>query len=331
MLFVGEALALDGGLRPTGYARTNHLGEVEISRLEMTWGASGVFVKAGKKEATLIGATHPDAVLPYWLFVTPFDTERAYRTAVLSFVGGLHAAPAMLRCDGTRRLEGRECARWTLRLTQEDATTEMRWWLAEDGVVAFRCGTYQGVLEGMAVDALPLDGDLEPSITFRMTPEAADQKTEVRRFNYADATYRRGAVVAMKTHYSVDDCAHGRVMDVQRGDRVVALLRHFSIGNPTQEGDEWSTTLALSLPGLEPGRSYDLEKQEAEGLLHYGSQTPQVELITKLAKGQVKVLRVEGPSIELELSLTFEGRFAGANVGPCRFDVQGKVEASLTE
>ncbi len=331
LLFSGEALALGKDLVPTGYARTNHVGETEVSRLEMSWGASGVAVTVGKKEITLVAATLPDMVLPHWLVLLPLDPAKEYRTAVLSFAGGPHAAPAMLRCDGTREVWGKAFARWSLRLTHEDATTEMKWWVDADGVVAFRCGSYEGTRKGTAAAEFPLDGDLSPDVTIRMTPEAADAKVVVRQFDFEDAGYRRGAVVAMRTNYSVDDCAHGRVMDLQKGDRVVALLRRFSLGNPTQAGDEWCVTLALSLPGLEAGKSYDLGAGQGEGILHYGSQGPQVELISRQATGQVKVVKVEGPTIEMELSLTFEGQMAGTNVGPCRFDVQGRVQAELGE
>lgn len=331
LLFVGEALALDKDLRPTGYARTNHIGETEASKLEMSWGASNVVVNVGKGETKLDASTLPDAVLPHWLTLLALDPGRTYRTTILSFSEGPHAAAAELRCDGAHEVGGRPCARWSLRLTHEDAVAEMKWWVDADGVAAFRCGAYQGVRKGLATDVLPLDGDLDPSITFRMTPARADQKTEVRRFHFEDATYRRGAVVAMRTAYSVEDCAHGRVMDVVRGDRVVALLRHFSLGNPTQAGDEWCVTLALSLPSLEADRTYDLGAGVGEGILHYGSQGPQVELITKQATGQVKVAKVEGPVIELALSLSFEGEVTGATLGKCRFDVQGVVEAKLGE
>lgn len=333
LVFVGEALALGKDLRPTGYSRSMFAGEIEVSKLEMTWGAAGVAVKAGKHDLSLDAATLPDAVLPHWIALVPLDPSRAYRCVVLSFAGGPHAAPAMLKCEGTREEGGTPCARWSLRPTHEDPSVEMKWWIDAKGVVAFRCGSWQGVRRGTSSAALPMDGDLDPKVTFRMTPESADGGAEVRKFNFEDATYRRGAVVAMKTQYSSEESAHGRVIDVRRGDRVVALVRHFSLGNPTQEGDEWSVTLALSLTGLESGRAYDLAKGEVEGILHYGSRGPQTpgELISRQGTGQVKVLGVDGASIQLELSLTFEGEVIGSTIGRSRFDVQGVVDANLSE
>ncbi len=337
LVFVGEALALGKDLRPTGYSRSNFIGEgasqVEVSSLAVSWGPSGAEARIGAKTHALDAATLPDAVLPHWLALAPLDPARAYRTTVLSFAGGVHAATAMVRCDGTREDGGTTSTRWSLRPTHEDPSAEMKWWVDAEGVVAFRCGSWQGVRRGTSSAALPIDGDLDPKVTFRMTPESASEGAEVRHFTFEDATYRRGAVVAMKTQYTTDESAHGRVMDVGRGDRVVALVRHFSLGNPTQEGDEWSITLALSLPGVEAGKSYDLASGEAEGILHYGSRGPQTpgELISRFATGKVKVLAVDGPTVELELSLTFEGQVIGATVGKCRFDVQGGVEAELSE
>ncbi|GEM_PF-5439253 len=337
LVFVGEALALGKDLKPTGYSRSNFIGEgadqAEVSSLSLSWGPSGAVVQVGEKSHTLDAGTLPDAVLPHWLALVPLDAARAYRASVLSFAGGPHAAAAMLRCEGTREEGGKPCTRWLLRPTNEDPAVEMKWWVDAEGVVAFRCGSLQGVRKGTSSAALPMDGDLDPKVTFRMTPESAEAGAEVRQFTFEDSTYRRGAVVAMKTQYSVDDSAHGRVMDVRKGDRVVALVRHFSLGNPTREGDEWSMTLALSLPGLEAGKSYDLANGEAEGILHYGSRGPQTpgELISREATGQVKVLGIDGPTLELELSLTFQGQVIGSNVGRSRFDVQGTVVADLSE
>lgn len=329
-LRVDEYLTLDAKLRPVRYVRDMSGGNgektVQLSHLEATWDDSGA--KVSGAEARLAPTVLPDAILPQWLALVPLDPASSYRLEVFSHTGGTHAAAATLTCEGTSG----GAALWTMRLTHEDPTCEWKWWVDADGVACFRSGAYEGVRKGASAAALPLDKGPAPRVSVRITPDDAGQTPQFKQFTFEDAVYRRGAIVAMRTQYSGEDSGHGRVMDLARGDRVVALLRHFELGNPTQRGDECSYTLAVSLPALEVGKTYDF-KTQAEATLHYGALgTGQVEMIARNdhAAGSVKVISAEGPSMELEMDITFEhASFTGTKLGECRIEVKGSVEAML--
>ncbi len=329
-LRIAEYLTLDAKLRPVRYVRDmsggNGVKTVQLSHLEATWDEGGAKVSGGA--ARLATAVLPDAILPHWIALVPLDPANRYRLEVLSHTDGPHAAAAMLSCEGTAG----GATLWAMRLTHEDPTSEWKWWVDAEAVACFRSGAFEGVRRGTARDALPLDRELSPRMSVRITPDDVKQTAQLKQFTFEDATYRRGAIVALRTQYTGEDSGHGRVMDLSQGNRVVALLRHFELGNPTQRGDECSYTLAVSLPSLEVGKTYDF-KTQAEATLHYGAMgTGQVEMIARNdhAAGSVKVISAEGPSIELEIDITFEhASFTGATLGECRIEVKGTVEAML--